>query len=75
MTREGLEALINETLDAETRTTPPPAGEEGDWLYGSAGFHRPRRAWLDGTAPFGACLDASGAGVLAYGRAGGGACG
>lgn len=41
MTREGLEALIGRMLDAETRTTPPPTGEEGDWLYGSAGFTEP----------------------------------
>lgn len=28
MTRETLEALIGRMLDAETRTTPPPTGEE-----------------------------------------------
>lgn len=41
MTRDTLEALIGRMLDVETRTTPPPAGEEGDWLYGSAGFTEP----------------------------------
>lgn len=41
MTRETLEALIGRMLDAETRDTPPPPGEEEDWLYGSAGFTEP----------------------------------
>ena len=41
MTRDTLEALINRMLDAETRTTPPPANEKQDWLYGSAGFTEP----------------------------------
>lgn len=35
MTRDTLEALIGRMLDAETRDTPPPAGEEGDPPYSS----------------------------------------
>lgn len=47
MTRDTLEALIGRMLDAETRDTPPPAGEEGDWLYGSAGFTDPdEHGWM-----------------------------
>ena len=37
----GLEVLIGRMLDAETRTTPPSAEEQGDWLYGGAGFTQP----------------------------------
>ena len=47
MTHEALEALIGRMLDAEKRETPPPAGEEGDWLYGSAGFTEPdQHGWM-----------------------------
>ena len=47
MTRETLEALIGRMLDAETRTTLPPTGEEEDWLYGSAGFTEPdEHGWM-----------------------------
>ena len=47
MARETLEALIGRMLDAETRDTPPPPGEEGDWLYGSAGFTEPdEHGWM-----------------------------
>jgi len=47
MTRETLEVLIGRMLDAETRTTPPPVCEEGDWLYGSAGFTDPdEHGWM-----------------------------
>lgn len=47
MTREMLEVLIGRMLDAETRTTPPPPGEEEDWLYGSAGFTEPdEHGWM-----------------------------
>ena len=41
MTRETLETLIGRMFDAETRDTPPPTGEEEDWLYGSAGSPHP----------------------------------
>jgi len=41
MTRDMLEALIGGMLDAETRETTPPAGDVGDWLYGSAGLPNP----------------------------------
>ena len=47
MTRETLAALIGRMLDAETLTTPPSPGEEGDWLYGSAGFTEPdEHGWM-----------------------------
>jgi len=47
MTRDTLEALIDRMLDAERRTTPPPAGETGDWLYGTAGFTEPdEHGWI-----------------------------
>ncbi len=47
MTRETLEALIGRMLDAETRNAPPPVGQEGDWLYGSAGFTEPgEHGWM-----------------------------
>ena len=47
MTGETLEALIGRMLDAEMRDMPPPAGEEADWLYGSAGFTAPdEHGWM-----------------------------
>ncbi len=47
MTRAALEALIWRMLDAETRTSPPLAGEAGDWLYGSAKFTEPEeQGWI-----------------------------
>lgn len=52
MTRDTLEILIGRMLDAETRTTPPPPGEEGDWLYGSAGFTEPdEHGWMAPVPP------------------------
>lgn len=71
MTRETLEDLIGRMLDAETRNAPPPVGEEGDWLYGSAGFTEPdEHGWM-APLPSAHVLDAAGAGVLAYGNADG----
>lgn len=47
MTRDTLAALIGRILDAETRTTPPPSDEVGEWLYGSAGFTEPdEHGWM-----------------------------
>jgi hypothetical protein len=36
MTRDTLAVLIGRMLDAETRTTPPPTDETGEWLTGVA---------------------------------------
>lgn len=47
MTRDMLQVLIDRMLNAEMRTTPPPASEEGDWLYGSVGFTEPdSHGWM-----------------------------
>ena len=52
MTRDTLEVVIGRRLDAETRTTPPPPGEEGDWLLGSAGFTEPNEhGWMAPVPP------------------------
>lgn len=67
MTRKTLEILIGRMLDAETRDIPPPAGEEADWFYGSAGFTAPDEHGLDGVAPFRTRLWPAGVDFLANG--------